>query len=535
MKDDLGEAHEASVSMVERHQRGQYFTPFPLIELVLDLCGQARIRSIVDPACGSGRFLMASRARWPSAQLLGWDSDPLAFDLAEQNLPRARLTRGSFLDARGSRDADLLVGNPPYIRRRGQKRDLYVDFLEAAPSWLRDGGRVALVLSSSWLDVEYGRVVREILLRDFAVEWIVESSAERWFPGAKVNTMILVARRETDPEVRATQSVRFAELRDLLPAEPVLIREVRQDKLAPLAPWGPQLRAPGWWLERWSAMTAASAASPAGESGAIVPLETLAEVKRGWTTNANAFFYPGQGSSIEERWLRPLLKSPKRVHGVRGHAADLPDQAFVCDATRAELERLDARGALAWVDSSMRPSWSLQPQVPVRQVLMKGYGNRFRQPLFDEPVHYDQQLYGLYPRTGVPLEALAAVLNSSWFGLGLELLGRVNFGDGVLWLGLRDARRLPVPDLRTASDQTLRRLIDGFAALPDETVPPVGSLAESTRWGEAVARIDRVVAGLLGIEERDVLSAFAGLCARRARKAGSVKRSSRVESARVPS
>lgn len=535
MKDALGEAHEASVSPAERHQRGQYFTPFPLIELVLDLCGgQPHAPSIVDPACGSGRFLMAAVARWPSARLMGWDTDPLAFGLAAQNLPKATLTEGSFLDAGGSADADLLIGNPPYIRRRGQKRDLYVDFLEAAPSWLRNGGRVALVLSSAWLDVEYGRVVRETLLRDFAVEWIVESAAERWFPGAKVNTMVLVARRETDPDARADQAVRFAELRAPLPSEPVLVREVRQDTLSCSDPWGPQLRAPAWWLERWQSMSVAvGVAAPAGL--AAVPLDALAVVKRGWTTNANAFFYPGDETDIEPLWLRPLLKSPKRVHGVRGTAVDLPDQAFVCAATRAELEGLEARGALAWIDASARSSWSLQPQTPVRQVLMKGYGNRFRQPLFDEPVHYDQQIYGLYPRSGVPPEALAAILNSSWFGLGLELLGRVNFGDGVLWLGLRDARRLPVPDLRIASEEMIRQLVDGFAALPDGTVPPVGELAGSEVWWEALSRIDRVVAGLLGLQGSEVLPAFARLCARRTTKAGSVGRSARVDSATVRS
>ncbi|MCO4771269.1 MAG: methyltransferase, partial [Deltaproteobacteria bacterium] len=167
MRDALGEAHLAAVPASERHAVGQYFTPFPLIELVLDLCGAQTAPTVVDPACGSGRFLMSARSRWPKAKLLGWDIDPAAVALAEENLSGAKLSVGSFLDA-PPEPVDLLIGNPPYVRQRGAKRDLYVDFLDASPAWLKDGGRVALVLSAAWLDVGYGRDVRRRLLEDFA-------------------------------------------------------------------------------------------------------------------------------------------------------------------------------------------------------------------------------------------------------------------------------------------------------------------------------------------------------------------------------
>ena len=516
MKDALGEAHEAVVPASERHARGQYFTPFPVIRLVLDLCaeGMPTPRSVMDPACGSGRFLMAAQERWPRALLLGYETDPEALTLAGDNLPGAELKGRSFLDVRRPRRVDLLVGNPPYVRQRGKKRDLYVDFLEAAPRWLTSEGRLGLVLSSAWLDVEYGQVIRDLLVRDFAVEFIVESAAERWFPGAKVNTMVLVARREPKRLRSPHQPVSFSEVRAPLPAEPTVVRHVLQKDLASDRPWGPYLRAPEWWIERW---------------GMVARLDDLADVRRGWTTNDNGFFYPRGDAGIEDRWLRPLVKSPKEVLAVRGVAEELPLRAFVCGSSRAELEAAGDVGALGWIDAAGRESWRLQPQRPTRQMLVKGYGDRFRQPRFDDPVHYDQQLYGLYPRDGVDEDALAAVLHSSWFGLTLELLGRVNFGDGVLWLGLRDARALPVPDLRSADPLLLEALGDAWRALPSGAVPPVGALGLDPLWGPAVERIDALVGGLLGMSEAEscqVLPAFAALTARRVRKAASRGRSS---------
>lgn len=509
MQDRLGTAHELSVPAVERHERGQYFTPFPLIDLVLGLCAGTSPATVMDPACGSGRFLMAARGRWPQARLRGFETDPAALELARQNLPAAGLQPESFLTAEPSGDVDLLVGNPPYVRDRGHKRDLYVDFLDRAAAWLRPGGRVAFVLSSAWLDVGYGREVRRILAQGFAIEWLVESSAERWFPNAKVNTMVLVARREDDAAARASAEVRFATVHEPLPASPRIDRRHRQGLLSVDEPWGVWQRAPQVWLDRRAALRA---------------LGDYATVQRGFTTNDNGFFYPPPDAGIEPAFVQTLLKSPKRFGGVRGIAADLPDRVFIGPPDPSAAEAPDASGARAWIERHGRHEdprgWRLQPQTPTRLFLVKGYGDRFRQPLFDRPVYCDQQLYQVRARADDDEKALAALLNSSWFRLSLELVGRVNFGDGVLWLGLEDARRIPLPD------PGLRRpdLARAFDALPGGRVPPLPQLFDEPFWVGPMGALDAVVAELLGLtpmEAFQVRAASIALCERRLRKAAS--------------
>ena len=526
-RDPLGEQLERDVPAQERHGRGQYFTPDLLVDLVLDLAGRPWPGDVVlDPACGSGRFLIAARQRWPRVALCGCETDPSALEAARAQLPEAAIHARDFLTEPVRQQVDLVIGNPPYVRDRGRKRDLYVDFVQRSLDNLSDGGRLALVLSNAWLDVGYGRQVRELLLDRCATEWIIESAAERWFPGAKVNTMVLVARRCDDPAARAASEVRLAEVRSPLPAATTVVRTLRQELLPRDEPWGPLLRAPDLFLDL---------------KDRTVPLGELAEVERGWTTNDNAFFYPPTEAGIEDEWLRPLLKGPRRAPGVRFCRADLPDRAFVCDATREGLVRRGHRGALGWVDRRERTEWRLKPQAPARLFLVKGHHDRLRHPLADAPVHADQQVYLVRPRgansqldligpradDAVDVELLAAVLNSSWGLLAAELTGRVNFGDGVLWLGLRDAReRLRLPDVRTALPPTRDRLCRAFAGLPAGPVPPARQEHDDPAWGPARRALDAAVGLLLGLhadQQETIRAERLRLCDRRLRLAASAR------------
>jgi len=512
--DPLGAALERTVPAQERHGRGQYFTPDSVVRFVLGLVGEKteRPRRVLDPACGSGRFLLGATERWGAAdlELLGYETDPAARSRALQQLPEASISKGSFLEGGCPSEVDMVVGNPPYIRRRGAKRDLYVDFIERSLDHLRDGGRLAFVLSNAWLSVGYGQQVRELLLDRCAIEWILESTAESWFPGASVNTMVLVARRCDDAAERAEQSVRFAHLHRPLPAVPEIVREVPQARLSKEAAWAPLLRAPDLFLQL-------------SDSVVTCGLGDLAEVNRGFTTNDNGFFYPPDDSGIEQEFLAPLVKGPRDLPGLRCRASELVHRVLVCEEDWESLHARQARGLLRWLSSHRKgrdsAAWHLRPQRKARLFLAKGYHDRFRQALADVPVYADQQIYGVHPLDSLDAPLLAAVLNSAWSQLALELTGRVNFGDGVLWLGLQDARkRLLMPNPSGWSESVRERLRECFAALPEGRVPPVGDLRGDRYWGPARERLDRELAHVLGVtwpEYRELQAHGETLCRRR--------------------
>jgi len=139
--DLLGGLYQGLVPRRVRHKMGEYYTPRWLAEHVLDEVGYRGDphRRLLDPACGSGVFLLAAirrvRPRAGSCEailagVVGYELSPLAALLARANylmairdlLPRGRhvdipvLVRDAILEGPPAQDPfDFVVGNPPWI------------------------------------------------------------------------------------------------------------------------------------------------------------------------------------------------------------------------------------------------------------------------------------------------------------------------------------------------------------------------------------------------------------------------------------
>jgi hypothetical protein len=143
------------------------------------------------------------------------------------------------------RDIDAIVGNPPYIRRQsidtktrrfaeravtrfGEESgdphfkldglsDLHVYFWPHASRYLKAGGYLAFLTSSSWLQSRYGSQLKRLLLKDYEIELIAETVAEPWFSDARVKTVATVARKRPEQDKRQTNNqVAFVQLRQPL-------------------------------------------------------------------------------------------------------------------------------------------------------------------------------------------------------------------------------------------------------------------------------------------------------------------------------
>jgi hypothetical protein len=109
-----------------RVARGDWQTPSALADAVLarvaSTISRARApRTVVEPTCGKGAFLVAAARRFPRARLLGFDISAEYTELANAAIGGARVTKADFFGVDWKRvvaevDGPLLVtGNPPWV------------------------------------------------------------------------------------------------------------------------------------------------------------------------------------------------------------------------------------------------------------------------------------------------------------------------------------------------------------------------------------------------------------------------------------
>ena len=209
--DLFGLAYERFFPEVFKAERGQYFTPRPLVELMADL---ARIRPgerVLDPTCGSGTFMVVAHSR--GADVDGIEVDPELVALCRLNLalhggnPRAVRQADLFREPVDDQ-WDVVLANPPFSVRidhpdalrhfsLAQGRAHVASdtlFLQAAHDRLRAGGRLAVVLPRSILANDGYRWLRQWLQARFARRAIVSlpEGVFRPFGGTTARAAILV-------------------------------------------------------------------------------------------------------------------------------------------------------------------------------------------------------------------------------------------------------------------------------------------------------------------------------------------------------
>ena len=417
----------------------------------------------------------------------------------------------------------------------GGRAGLYAYFFFHSLAFLREGGRLGFVVPNGWLDVAYGGTLKQFMLDHFRIVAVVESAVERWFPAAGVNTCLVILERAGEASDRAGNRVRFIRLRQplrdllgpeadsrrvsaveslvtrLLPAadrqsDAASVRVCEQNTLAADARWGSLLRAPDVYLRR--------------PPRPVAPLGQWAAIQRGYTTGANDFFYLNprrvQQWGIEAAFRRPLLKSLRGVGSLRVGAADCRHELLLVPSP-GDLAGTAAAAYIAWGEeqgidaratcAGRQPWYALPEMEPGHLLLAKGIWQRHVTAVAAEPLAIDQQLYRLTLADGVAPGAAGALLNSAWFALGCEMGGRVNLGEGVLWMATYELSGLLLPDPRELDAEQSRLLEDSFrqvVALPVEDTPAM--LERPERHA-----MDELVFDLLGLSAADRQSTRAAL------------------------
>lgn len=212
--DALDAIFEALVSRVSKGQKGQFFTPRTVVDFVIRTLAPKKGELVVDPACGSGAFLVHARRHGGSMLLTrGCDVDSRAVRVAKLLALAGRASADTIVRDDGLRtpllelgSADVIATNPPFAGRadatgfevarlvRTPERDVL--FLERSLDLLRPGGRLGIVLP-------YNKAAGESFAR-----------LRRWFVDrARITEVIGLPRETFLPHTSQRCFVLFAEKR----------------------------------------------------------------------------------------------------------------------------------------------------------------------------------------------------------------------------------------------------------------------------------------------------------------------------------
>lgn len=268
--DVLGDGFCTLRSPAQRRPQGATYTPKRIIRaMVAWAASYGTPERVVDAGAGSGRFLVAAGRRFRDATLTGIELDPLAALLARANVAVAGLTDRTEILVGDYRDHDLppvdgrtlYIGNPPYVRHhqleqawkewlsttasaRGleasQLAGLHVHFFLATAVKAKKGDFGAFITAAEWLDVNYGRLVRELFLAELGGQGItvIEPTANP-FPDAATTAAITYFDVGSRP--KSVRLKRVSKIEDLdLPNGG---NRVRRERLENAPRWTPLTRA----------------------------------------------------------------------------------------------------------------------------------------------------------------------------------------------------------------------------------------------------------------------------------------------------
>ena len=209
--DFLGALYQTLQTEGARNKNGLYYTPFFVVDELLQQVFIENNADFLDPAVGTGIFLveLVREFNIPVAALHGTDTDPIAVLLATANLLlQAPSTDNSYPDivvrdflqdpTSALQKHPNIVGNPPWGAKKlmavsdsqFQKADSFAYFIEKSIQELCDGGTLAFVLPVSLLNIGTHEPVRQLILANSLIKSI--TYLPHLFQGVVSDVVLLV-------------------------------------------------------------------------------------------------------------------------------------------------------------------------------------------------------------------------------------------------------------------------------------------------------------------------------------------------------
>ncbi len=314
--------------VLHRRKFAQYFTPefisdFMARWVLCDLCSCAKI---LEPAYGLGVFSRSMFDLRDDIKVVGYDVDDRIFKYAKSNLLEINkdisLNNEDYLTSSWEKKYDGVICNPPYLKFHDYDNSTYISlintrlnvnlngftniytlFLLKSIHQLKDGGRLAYIIPSEFLNSDYGVEVKRILLQSGVLRHVIIIDFNKSvFDDVLTTACILLCHKNGNSDV-----VKFSSI-DNIEKLSNSISEYNAIETRLLDP-----------KQKWKQFYENTNASNYNH---LVPFSTFAKVSRGIATGANDYFTFNISKkdryNIPDSCLRPCIC----------HAVDIKSNVF---------------------------------------------------------------------------------------------------------------------------------------------------------------------------------------------------------------
>jgi len=518
-----------------------------------------------------------------------------------------------FADVFGEKDGfDIIIGNPPYVRQEAiadptgkikdkkeyknhlqemvkidfpndfppklkinAQSDLYTYFYIRGLRLLNPQGIHTFICSNSWLDVGYGAWLQDFLLKRCQIELIIDNHAKRSFSAADVNTIIsiihapqkridenkfvkFVAFKTPFEESVFTENLQSIEnaqnvtSNNVFRVYPITTKELREsgteftnEEQKTLGgkyvgdKWGGKyLRAPDIFFTILNK-----------GKGKLVKLWEIADVRRGFTTGANDFFYLNNEEihkwGIENNFLRKTIFSFKEIKSIIQKNINFRFSLFWCPFDKKTIKNTNALKYIEFGEKqrvivkqggqkgktiigyqnisscSNRKYWYgfSADWSPADLIINSKVGERFLVYINQYDYFEDKKLYGIFIKDKEKLSDVALLLNATISRLFLELFSNELTGaQAIIDVTVDVVKKLPIVNLKSLESY---KLTDSFFSRPIQSIfdecgiDPQSSVPielQDPRPAHDRAELDNILFDSLNLSEEERKDVYRAVC-----------------------